>query len=1524
MWFSGNKTELNLSFSSNATGGRVKPIKRTFSFFLINLLLLQMKKQCDQKLLIRMKTECVPCSLNLETQCPAGYTKITNGTGIPDCRYYLEIKTHTLSFPGCRHHCIKEFEQPECCQGRWGPDCIACPGGAASPCNRRGRCSQGINGDGTCTSNLSLHIVCNCVHGVCNSGITGDGRCTCLSGYKGLSCDQPIAECEALRCPANSRCTASVEGGRQLQCTCLPNYHGDGTQCEPINPCSKKVCDLNADCIYLGPNQHRCTCREGYKGDGQVCLPIDPCQATYGNCPAQSAICIYDGPGKSHCECKEHYTNFVPGKGCSMMDICETNNTCHKKAKCSMAAPGQIMCTCQGGSVGNGFVCYGNVMERLQELNSEVGGRWQGKLTSALSLMENTYEWPLSTLGPFTVLVPTNKGLKGTNDLLNNKQKAQYFVKLHIIAGQLNTSSLNNTNVIYTLTGKSGEISKGEKDNQLRIRIQGGRKKGKLSQGNIIASNGILHIIDKAMDNVEPTFESNKEETIMAVLQGNRRYSQFTSLIEKTGLAMDLQQDNSPYTVFVPSNEAFSNMKADALDYLLSAEVQSFYNTNLSQIGQVLVSGEEMEETDIVAKNGRIYTLAGVLIPPTIVPILPHRCDETRKLILPRNTNASTLCLFQPFSKRRCIIEGPTFQKTGCARACNITIKEPKCCKGFFGPDCSPCPGGFSKPCSGNGLCMDGLDGNGTCVCAEAFQGSHCQFCSNPGKYGPQCDKECLCIYGKCNNRIDSDGICLPGSCRSGYTGKLCDKQIVPCDPSLQLCHAHADCQLSDGAMSCVCKPGYEGDGMSCSKVDPCAALNPGGCNINAECIQTGPGEHTCICQAGWTGDGRDCSAINNCLLPTMAGCHENATCIYVGPGQNDCKCKDGFRGNGVECTPINSCLEQNGKCHHLATCQFESSHGWECVCPKGYEGDGRICYGNAADVSKTGINSVLSSTSNLTVLVPSLQAIENMDEDEKAFWMSKSNIPTLLKYVNVLGKVWKPTNLTLEGAHIVAGDIASTNGIIHVIDKVLTPLRSTVMPRLLARLEQMPDYSVFRGYIIQYNLANEIEAANTYTVFAPNNDAIENYLRDKKSATLDESQIRYHIVLGEKLLKNNLHNGMHRETMLGFSYQVGVFLHDGQLFINDAPISYTNVATDKGIIHGLGKVLEIQKNRCDISDTVIIVSGSLINITPIFVQAGEKKYCILSENNMRMYTIQIGCQPKCAKTVITRECCAGFFGQQCQPCPGKAGNACFGNGICMDGINGTGTCECGEGFVGTACESCIKGKYGRNCDQACTCVHGKCSSGIDGDGSCECDVGWRGVMCETEIKDDACNASCHTSANCLLLSNGTAYCKCAAGFEGNGTFCTAIDACKTSNGGCSVKAECRRTTPGNRVCVCNAGYTGDGIVCIEINPCLENNGGCDRNAECTQTGPNQAVCNCLKGYSGDGKRCTYISLCSQNNGGCSEFAICNDTELTERTCTCKQNYIGDGFKCRGNIFQELLRDSNTSRFYFHLEVRKG
>ncbi|XP_060233840.1 stabilin-2 isoform X2 [Meriones unguiculatus] len=1571
-------------------------------------------KRCDKKSLLTIKTECQSCSISFATKCPDGYIKVTNGSvGVRDCRFPFEIRTYTLALPGCRHICRKDYLQPQCCPGHWGPDCMECPGGAGSPCSGRGICDHGMEGTGRCSCQAGFRgtacencaadnvfgpncsSVCNCVHGVCRSGLSGDGSCECFSAYGGPRCDKPIPECAALLCPENSRCTPSSKDETKLECKCLPDYEGDGQNCRAINPCLKNVCHPHASCSYLGPNRHSCACQEGYQGDGQVCLPVDPCQTNFGNCPTKSTVCKYDGPGQSHCECKEHYRNFVPGVGCSMTNICESNNPCHKNANCSTVAPGKAQCICQKGYVGDGLTCYGNIMERLRELNTEPRGMWQGRLTSFISILDKTYAWPLSNLGPFTVLLPSDKGLKGIDvkELLMNKETARYFVKLHIIAGQMSTEQMNDTDTFYTLTGKSGEIFNRDKDNQLKFKLHGG-KTVKIIQGNIVASNGLVHIVDSAMGKMEPTLESNTQQTIMTMLQA--RYSKFRFLLEETnvGHALDEGGFGGSYTIFVPSNEALSNMKPGTLDYLLSPEgyrkllelvryhivpltelqvatlistphIRSMANQmirfNITSNGQILVNDVAVEETEVAAKNGRIYTLTGVLIPPSIVPILPHRCDETKRELKLGSCMSCSLINWSKCpadSKPTALFTHTCFYKSkgrnlksGCARYCNATVKVPKCCKGFFGPDCNLCPGQFLNPCSGNGQCLDGLSGNGTCICEDGFQGSKCQFCSDPNRYGPRCNRACRCVHGTCDNRLDSDGACLPGTCREGTAGRFCDKQTSACGPYVQFCHIHATCEYSNGTASCVCNEGYEGGGTLCSKKDPCMDSTRGGCSQNAECIQTATGTHSCVCQRGWTGTGRDCVEINNCLLPGAGGCHDNATCLYVGPGQNECECKKGFRGNGIDCEPVISCLEQTEKCHPLATCQSTSYGVWSCVCQEGYEGNGLLCYGNV--LVNASLKSMLTSTSNLTVLVPTQQAIEDMDQKEKTFWLSQNNIPSLIRHHTLPGTYGVADlqtlpsshmlatslpgsflhldkadgNITIEGASIVDSDNAATNGVIHIINKVLVPQRglSGSLPNLLTRLDQMPDYSIFRGYIIQYNLANAIEAAGAYTVFAPNNEAIKKYVREKKATTLEEDILRYHVVPGEKLLKNDLHNGMHRETMLGVSYLLAFFLYNDQLYVNEAPINYTNIATDKGVIHGLGKVLEIQKNRCDNNDTIVMTGKcekcSLQTVCPLGTKPlVEKRKCIYTIYFMGKRSVFIGCQTKCVKTIITRACCAGFFGPQCQACPGKGQNVCSGNGFCLDGVNGTGTCECGQGFNGTACETCTEGRYSIHCDQECSCVHGRCNQGPSGDGSCDCDVGWRGVKCDSKITEDNCNGTCHTSANCLLDPDGKASCKCAAGFQGNGTVCTAINACEISNGGCSAKAHCKRTTPGNRVCVCKEGYTGDGIVCLEINPCLENHGGCDRNAECTQTGPNQAVCNCLPKYTGDGKACTLINVCLTNNGGCSPFAICNHTGQDERICTCKPSYIGDGFICRGSIYGELPKNPKTSQYFFQLQ----
>ncbi|XP_042372390.1 stabilin-2-like, partial [Plectropomus leopardus] len=849
-------------------------------------------------------------------------------------------------------------------------------------------CAPGRYGP-TCSSE------CSCVHGLCDSGLKGDGRCTCFSGYKGPNCDQELAACASLGCPRGSRCTEGALTAR-LVCRCLPGHRRSGAQCLPINPCLQRVCHVHASCVHTGPDQHLCTCNAGYSGDGRVCAAVDPCQRDRGGCTAESARCVYDGPGKSHCECLPGFHVLWDG-GCSLKDSC-TPTSCHRNANCSTVGPGQVECTCLQGYLGNGKVCYGDIMERLNSLNTEPGGQWTGQLSNAITLF-GSVSWQLQNLGPFTLFVPINKGFRGTSvrTLLADSSKARYLCKLHLVAGVMPFDTLKKTDVFYTLTGKSAETDSPEGDSQMKIRIHGSRKRGMIVQSDITASNGMIHVINKLMDSVAPTVESDPQENLMKIISDYGKFDRFRSLLEKAGLAsvMDLP---GPITVFAPTSSAFDAMTEGHLTYLSSAEGRTklvellrnhivpstsleVFNAvsspsittvanqaltiNVTQNGLVLVNGAAVLEAAVEAKNGRLYLLDGVLTPPSIEPVLPRRCDiiET-KILKGECVSCSKVKLSQcspggvstGYSTFGCIYTmsiGPQAIKvpaTGCSPLCNATVMTAACCKGFYGPDCRPCPGGFQMPCSRHGQCVDGFGGNGTCVCDLNFQGSRCQYCSSSNKYGPNCDTTCPCIHGQCDNRPDSDGRCKVDSCQMGFTGRFCERQTAACGAQVQFCHAHADCDFSHGATRCVCKPGYKGDGITCVESDPCAPPLRGGCSINAKCIKTGAGTHSCQCLTGWREDGDDCQPINNCDGADRGGCHPNATCIYVGPGQSDCSCKAGYKGNGRDCEAANQCVTERGGCHYLASCHLLSSQ-WTCVCDEGYVGDGHACYGTVVQV---------------------------------------------------------------------------------------------------------------------------------------------------------------------------------------------------------------------------------------------------------------------------------------------------------------------------------------------------------------------------------------------------------------------------------------------------------------------------------------------------------------------------------------------------------------------------------------------
>ncbi|XP_056603572.1 stabilin-2 isoform X1 [Triplophysa dalaica] len=1572
------------------------------------------KNRCDKNIEIVTKSTCFPCSVISLIKCPSGYVKKPPGKSGSDCRFSV---SSGLSFAGCSFECSKDTMEPQCCPGYWGNDCIECPESAASPCSNNGVCSDGMGGNGTCTcktgfvgtacedcsENLygqACNNVCQCKHGLCDSGVKGTGQCTCLSGYTGIDCSQELPACASLRCGPDARCIEEISKS-QLACKCKPGYQGDGVRCTSINPCSRSVCHANAACAHTGPNQHVCTCAKGYSGDGHVCMPIDPCQTNFGNCPSSSTRCVYDGPGKSHCECLEGFSKYVERMGCSIKDVCRPDS-CHKYATCATVVPGTVECKCRDGYLGNGKICLGNIIQQLQELNSKPGGDWTGQLSSAISLFDKAMSWPLTSLGPFTVFVPVNKAFKGTSvkTLLANEMKARYLAKLHMVAGEVNFDSLKKGILYYTLTGLAGESL--SDFTQIKIRLHGSRKRAAFIDTDIFASNGIIHLVDKLMDAVPSTVISEKEENLLQILSKNGKFSQFKSLLEKTNMAAILESPG-PYTLFAPTNPAFTFLKAGYLDYLSSEEgknkllelmrnhiisnsqlsasyiasnsrAMSMANQaltfNVTAAGQMLVNGEVMLELDVEAANGLLHSVEGVLIPASIEPILPHRCDLTENNVYrgPCVSCTSSSKSFCPTGERmkvdvkNCVYRINNLESriplltSGCAYNCNETKTTPLCCKGFFGPDCSPCPGGFTAPCSSHGKCSDGIDGKGTCQCEPNFKGSRCQYCANPNKYGPSCDKTCGCIQGVCDNRPEASGKCKVGSCKEDYTGEFCEQQTLTCGPN-QPCHAHADCVSSTLTIPhdkmCVCKPGFKGDGYMCIERDPCALPNRGGCSINAKCIKTGPGTHRCQCLSGWREDGDECQLINNCLDPSRGGCHPNATCIYVGPGQSDCACKNSYHGDGRACEPMNQCVEQKGGCHYLATCQFMGQDGWRCVCEDDYAGDGIICYGSLAQevatnpellefnkwVTLADASQLLSEVENCTLFIPSPQAIEKMSKDDKDFWLSRSNLPSLIKN-HIIPGIFRLTDLrtnpspqlasllkrTLQvsstndstfvaGGKVIYGDMVAQNGVIHLIDTVLISERQS-STGLLEVLDQTPDLSIFRDALTKHNLTDILEESTGFTIFAPTDSAIQEYLKRTGEEILDLNVTQYHIIVNEIIKEEQLMDGLYKDTLLGFSYQLGFLRKDNKVFVNDAEMNTTNIEANKGVIHTLSAVLSIPNNRCDKESTALLPGRCMDCFRPAedICPSGTKRTtkpkrrCMYTRVYQEETLLTIGCQFKCVKVTIKRQCCAGYHGINCERCPGPEAQPCFGNGVCADGTNGTGVCQCNQNFNGTACENCQRGRYGIHCDQECKCVHGRCKDGMDGDGSCECDLGWRGITCNLVSTSDMCGGKCHSSANCPMNeADSTYYCKCAAGFQGNGTHCTAVDACAENNGGCNAHALCKRTVPGQRICVCPQGYGGDGIVCIPINACLEgNNGGCDPDADCISTGPNKATCVCKTGFTMVKNNCEAINVCRKLNGGCHWNARCTMTGPSKRNCTCGSGYIGDGEICRGSLQREL------------------
>jgi transforming growth factor-beta-induced protein len=220
--------------------------------------------------------------------------------------------------------------------------------------------------------------------------------------------------------------------------------------------------------------------------------------------------------------------------------------------------------------------------------------------------------------GPFTVFAPTDDAFKKlsavpSGDALKN------VLLYHVVSGLAGPLDLEDKSVLTTVAGSPALV-----DTSDGVKIAG----AKVTMANVVASNGVIHVIDTVM------LPAEKDIVETAVAAGS--FTKLAAALQSAGL-VDALKAKGPFTVFAPTDAAFNALSAaptgDALkNVLLYHVVMGAVGAGDLEAGNVptlladkqlkidLASGVKVNDAtvsmaNIVTKNGVIHVVDKVLVP---------------------------------------------------------------------------------------------------------------------------------------------------------------------------------------------------------------------------------------------------------------------------------------------------------------------------------------------------------------------------------------------------------------------------------------------------------------------------------------------------------------------------------------------------------------------------------------------------------------------------------------------------------------------------------------------------------------------------------------------------------------------------------------------------------------------------------------------------------------------------------------------------------------------------------------------
>ena len=175
-----------------------------------------------------------------------------------------------------------------------------------------------------------------------------------------------------------------------------------------------------------------------------------------------------------------------------------------------------------------------------------------------------------------------------------------------------------------------------------------------------------------------------------------------------------------------------------------------------------------------------------------------------------------------------------------------------------------------------------------------------------------------------------------------------------------------------------------------------------------------------------------------------------------------------------------------------------------------------------------------------------------------------------------------KSAGVKINGtANVTAADVTANNGVVHVIDKVLT------LPTIVNQALNNPNFSTLVAALTRPDLGVDyvaILSGNTpYTVFAPTNAAFQALLQQLGASSLNDIPA----ATLNAVLQNHVVSGQQRSSELVTGYvstlstgpdnsKISLFVNlaNNAVKVNDAGVAVADVMATNGVVHAIDKVM--------------------------------------------------------------------------------------------------------------------------------------------------------------------------------------------------------------------------------------------------------------------------------------------------------------------------------------------------------------